>query len=117
MLFQRLSRGLLLFCSAIAFMLAATSGHGAAQPLDGKVFVAETGEKGKGADASRDTITFKDGKFHSSVCDRFGFGPGDYQAGVQGTKVVFNAETRSANHDISTWSRRSVQGPGLLGET
>ncbi len=104
MLFQRLSRSVLLFLSAVAFMLAATSGYGAGQPLDGKVFVAETGEKGKRADAARDIITFKDGKFHSSVCEQLGFGPGDYQTSAQGTKVAFNAETRSASQERMVWT-------------
>jgi len=103
MLIQRLFPGLLLFLAAVGFLLPAQNGYGAPQALDGRTFTAETGEKGRPADG-RDNITFKDGKFHSSVCDQYGFAPGDYRTAIQGTRVAFNAETRSEKQERMVWS-------------
>ena len=62
------------------FVLPAALVGAQASPLEGKVFVAEAGEKGKAADEKNDVITFKDGKFHSSACDQYGYGKADYKA-------------------------------------
>lgn len=62
--------------------------------LDGRVFIADAGVKGKAAGEKNDVITFSGGKFHSSSCDQYGFGKGDYRASASGDAVAFEAETQ-----------------------
>ena len=62
---------------AMAMMVAgalAVGGVAAAKggALDGKSFDTLVGDKGK--PGSAETLTFKDGKFHSKACDAYGFG-------------------------------------------
>src|SRR5512144_1217466 len=65
--------------------------------LDGKTFVVETGEKGKSA-GDKDTLIFKDGNFHSTGCDQYGFGDGAYTSTVSGGAITFEAVTTSPTH-------------------
>jgi hypothetical protein len=71
-------------------------------PLDGKTFVVETGEKGKSG-GDKDTLTFKDGNFHSSGCDQYGFGEGAYTSTVNGDSIQFEAVTTSPTKGKMTW--------------
>ena len=71
-------------------------------PLDGKTFVVETGEKGKSG-GDKDTLTFKDGNFHSTGCDRYGFGDGAYTSVVNGDAIQFEAVTTSPTKGKMTW--------------
>ena len=71
--------------------------------LDGKIFIADAGEKGKPADEKADVITFKDGKFHSSQCDQYGYGKGDYKASSQGDSVSFEVQTQSEQYGRNDW--------------
>jgi hypothetical protein len=82
--------------------------------LDGKVFVGLTGEKDKKADTKEEYI-FKDGKFHSSACDPWGFGDGVYSAAVSGDTINFEAETVSPQQGKMLW-KGTVKGD-LLEET
>jgi len=77
-------------------------------PLDGKTFVVETGEKGKSG-GDKDTLTFKDGNFHSVGCDQYGFGDGSYTAIVNGDSIRFEAVTTSPTKGKMTW-KGTVQG-------
>jgi hypothetical protein len=70
--------------------------------LDGKTFVAKSGEKGKQA-SSKDTIVFLDGRFLSEGCSPFGFKDAPYQATVDGATVRFHAETHSPTHGTMVW--------------
>src|SRR3989304_5277524 len=63
-------------------------------PLDGKTFVGETGENGKSG-GGKDTLTFKDGNFHSTGCDQYGFCDGAYTSTVNGDSIQFEAVTTS----------------------
>jgi hypothetical protein len=85
-----------------------------AATLDGKVFVADAGEKGKAADEKNDVITFADGKFHSSACDQYGFGKGSYKANPASDAVTFEAETRSEKDGRLVW-RGTVRGSEIEG--
>ena len=49
----------------------------AGSALDGRVFIADAGERGKAADEKDDVITFANGTFHSSICDQWGYGKGE----------------------------------------
>jgi hypothetical protein len=82
--------------------------------LDGRVFVADAGEKGKPADEKNDIITFSGGKFHSSTCDQYGFGKGDYRASPSGDAVAFEAETQSDKDGRLVW-RGTVRGDEIEG--
>jgi len=77
-------------------------------PLDGKTFVVETGEKGKSG-GGKDTLTFKDGNFHSTGCDQYGFGDGAYTSTVNGDSIQFEAVTTSPTKGKMTW-KGTVKG-------
>lgn len=83
-------------------------------PLDGKVFVADAGEKGKPADEKADVITFKDGKFHSSSCDQYGYNKGIYKTSADGDAITFEAETQSDKDGRLVW-KGSVRGDQIEG--
>ena len=78
--------------------------------LDGKTFVAEAGEKGKAADEHDDVITFASGKFHSSACDKYGFGSAVYSSDGK----TFGAETTSGKEGRIVW-KGTVQGDTIEG--
>ena len=82
--------------------------------LDGKVFVADAGEKGKPADEKSDIITFAGGKFHSSLCDQYGYDKGDYKSSRSGDTVTFDAETRSEKDGRLVW-KGTVRGDEVEG--
>jgi hypothetical protein len=70
--------------------------------LDGKTFVAQSGEKGKQA-SNKDTIVFRDGRFLSEGCSPFGFKDAPYQATVDGAAIRFHTETHSPTHGTMVW--------------
>jgi len=43
----------------------------------------------------KDTLIFKDGNFHSTGCDQYGFGDGAYTTTVKGDAIQFEAVTTS----------------------
>jgi hypothetical protein len=105
----------LLFCSFCAMALAvapAVFAQGAS--LDGKTFVADAGEKGKAADEKGDVITFAGGKFHSSACDQYGYGKGDYKATTAGDAIQFEAVTMSEKDGRLVW-KGTVRGDQIEG--
>ena len=95
-------------------MLPATHAGAQTAPLDGKAFVAEAGEKGKAADEKNDIISFKDGKFHSSACDQYGYGKSDYKSSAQGDAIAFEAETSSDKDGRLVW-KGNVRGDVIEG--
>jgi hypothetical protein len=86
----------------------------AAALLDGKTFVTEAGPKGQPADEKDDVLTFRDGQFHSSACDKYGFGKASYQATAQGDALVFTTETSSEKDGRLAW-KGTVQGNTIEG--
>jgi hypothetical protein len=82
--------------------------------LDGRVFVADAGEKGKDADERNDVITFANGQFHSSACDQYGFNKGTYKASSAGDAVAFEAETTSEKDGRLVW-KGTVRGGEIEG--
>ena len=108
-----------LFCRILAVLCAVT--FGAAGPsfavtglLDGKVFIADAGEKGKAPDEKGDVITFQDGLFHSSACDQWGYGKGQYKAVVEGEVINFETETTSPKDGRLVW-KGTVKGDTIEG--
>ncbi|HAM33160.1 MAG TPA: hypothetical protein DDX05_06425 [Deltaproteobacteria bacterium] len=71
--------------------------------LDGKTFVAQSGEKGKKG-SNKDTIAFRDGRFLSEGCVQWGFGDAAYVAGIEGDGIRFQARTVSPTHGAMAWS-------------
>ena len=70
--------------------------------LDGKTFVAQSGEKGKQA-SNKDTFVFRDGRFLSEGCGPFGFKDAPYEATVDGAAIRFHTETHSPTHGTMVW--------------
>ena len=85
-----------------------------ATSLDGKVFVADIGYKGKEAHDKGDIITFKDGKFHSATCDQYGYTKGDYKTATQGDATTFETETQSEKYGRLSW-KGTVRGSQIEG--
>jgi len=92
--------------NAVRSAIGATASPSAAPTvslLDGKTFVAQSGEKGKPA-SKKDTFVFRDGRFLSEACSPYGFGDAPYQATVDGATVRFHAETHSPTHGTMVWN-------------
>ena len=102
------------FAALLALPLVVTHAAAQAATLDGKVFVADAGEKGKDADEKGDIITFKDGKFHSSSCDQYGYGKGNYKSAAEGDAITFEAETTSDKDGRLAW-KGVVRGDTIEG--
>ena len=81
--------------------------------LDGRNFIGIVLERGK-SEGDADTISFKDGRFRSSACDRYEYGDGPYTTRVEGDAVSFEARTRSPKYGELLW-RGVVRGPRLDG--
>ncbi|MGA7103961.1 MAG: hypothetical protein WBX49_01330 [Candidatus Deferrimicrobiaceae bacterium] len=92
------------------FLFLACMGHPAAAAegntkgaLDGKVFVVETGRKGKQT-SGKDTILFRDGRFLSTIREKWdGFGPETYTAAANGDAVTFAADSVSRTRGTMHW--------------
>jgi len=70
--------------------------------LDGRKFGGIVLECGK-TSGDAETITFKNGRFHSSACDAYGYGEGTYSASTNGDTVSFSCETESAKYGKLRW--------------
>jgi hypothetical protein len=82
--------------------------------LDGRTFVADGGEKGKPADELGDVLTFSNGQFHSSACDKYGYGKGSYKATKVGDAIEWEAETTSEKYGKNIW-KGTVKGADIDG--
>jgi hypothetical protein len=83
--------------------------------LDGQTFVAELGVKGKPAHEKADVITFKDGKFHSSSCDQYGYNQGVYSVVASADATTFDVETVSESDGKLSW-QGVVKGTEIEGK-
>ena len=68
-------------------------------------------ERGK-TSGDADTLTFRDGRFRSSACDKYGYSDAAYKANTQGDTTVFEAETESARYGKLLW-KGTVRGEKL----
>jgi hypothetical protein len=82
--------------------------------LDGKRFLGDAGIIGRKADEKGDIITFADGKFHSSSCDQYGYGKGDYSATRVGDVIQFEVTTTSEKDGRLLW-KGTLKGDVLEG--
>jgi hypothetical protein len=78
-----------------------------------KTFAGEMGEKGK-EKGDKDTYEFKDGRFHSTACDKYGFGAAPYLVQRAGGKQIFTSETTSKREGRMTW-KLTLDGDTLTG--
>lgn len=106
---QRISR----VCAMLALAFV-TSIALAQVPLEGRKFDTEAGLTGKPAHVKQDILSFAGGKFHSSDCDQYGYGRGDYQATTAGDAVTFEVETRSEQYGRNVW-KGVVKGDQIEG--
>jgi len=97
-----------------ALALDPPGARGAGSALDGKTFVAESGEQGKKAEGPKDEIAFRDGRMRSSACDAYGFGEGPYTTMDHGGSVMFQARTESPKEGVIEW-KGTVRGDALEG--
>ena len=113
---MQLSRHTLITHTVFAALMALLVTQVAAQavPLDGKVFVADIGFKGKDAHEKGDVLTFRDGKFHSAHCDQYGYNKGEYKSSTQGDATTFETETQSEKYGRLMW-KGTVRGDQIEG--
>lgn len=76
----------------------------AQQALDGKVFSGVFLERGK-TSGDADTLSFSNGRFRSSACDRYGYGDAPYRVvAVEGDVTRFEATTESPRYGKLEWT-------------
>jgi hypothetical protein len=97
-----------LAAAALAPALALASG------LDGRRFEGVFLERGK-TSGDADTLIFKDGRFRSTACDRYGYSDASYKSTAAGDAVHFEAETESPRHGKLLW--KGVVRDGKLDAT
>jgi len=75
----------------------------AAQTLDGRTFQGVFLERGK-TSGDADTLIFKDGRFRSSACDKYGYSDAPYKMTPAGDHTRFEAETQSPKYGKLVWN-------------
>ena len=71
--------------------------------LDGRRFEGVFIQRGK-TSGDADTLVFKDGRFRSTACDRYGYSEAPYKTATAGDTTRFEAETVSAKYGKLRWS-------------
>ena len=71
--------------------------------LDGRSFEGVFIQKGK-TSGDADTLVFRDGRFRSLACDRYGYSDAPYRTASAGEMTRFEAETQSARYGKLRWS-------------
>src|SRR2546430_4603746 len=92
--------------SALALLLvlpAAFFSLAHAESVDGRRFEGVFIERGK-TSGDADTLIFKDGRFHSTACDQYGYSDAPYKTVTAGDTVRFEAETVSAKYGKLLWA-------------
>lgn len=70
--------------------------------LDGRRFTGVFIQRGK-TSGDADTVSFANGRLHSSACDRYGYTDGAYKTGREGDSITFEAETESRKYGKLLW--------------
>jgi hypothetical protein len=81
--------------------------------LDGRSFAGVVLERGK-TSGDAETITFNNGRFHSTACQAYGYGDGPYKTAEAPDGLAFEAETESPQYGKLLW-RGVVRGARLDG--
>jgi hypothetical protein len=90
---------------ALAFALAIPAALPAlvhAESLDGRRFEGVFLERGK-TSGDADILVFKDGRFRSAACDRYGYAEVAYRTLAAGDTVQFEAESESPKYGRLVW--------------
>src|SRR5688572_14507913 len=74
-----------------------------AQSLDGRSFQGVFLERGK-TSGDADTLIFKDGRFRSTACDRYGYSDAPYKTMSTADGMRFEAETQSPKYGKLVWN-------------
>jgi hypothetical protein len=86
--------------------------------LDGTKFkvkvVPDKATAEKGAKEFDDELIFADGKFTSTTLSRKGFKPSKYYAESEPNEAEFEAEQRSTNNGVATWTGE-IRGTNAIG--
>jgi hypothetical protein len=88
--------------SVVALTTLVVSAAAWADALDGRRFEGIFLERGK-TSGDADTLLFKDGRFRSTACDRYGYSDAPYRTTAQGETILFEAETESPRHGKLIW--------------
>ena len=75
-------------------MMLTTAPALASGALDGKRFDGVFMERGK-TSGDADTLTFRDGRFRSSACDKYGYSDAAYKTSTQGDTTVLKPRPRA----------------------
>ena len=75
----------------------------AAEALDGRSFQGVFLERGK-TSGDADTLEFRNGRFRSSACDKYGYSDAVYKTTAAGDGTRFEAETSSPKYGKLNWS-------------
>jgi hypothetical protein len=86
----------------VAALLVGVAAQAAGPMLDGRTFTGSMIEQAKEKPLP-DTFEFKNGKFHSSACDKYGFGAAAYNIQPDGS---FQATTVSPKEGSIQWQGR-----------
>jgi len=90
--------------------------HALAAPtasLDGQTFIGEIIPKGD-SKGDPDNFEFKNGKFHSTSCDEYGYKEGSYHATAGKGVTTFKAETTNDKGAKMAWNG-IIKGDKLTG--
>ena len=71
--------------------------------LDGRSFQGVFIERGK-TSGDPDTLIFKNGRFRSTACDRYGYSDAVYKTAEAGDMTRFEAQTESPKYGKLVWS-------------
>jgi hypothetical protein len=100
---RRLIFWVALLCAGLLQASALADGASDAMAiLEGKVFVGHTGPLNGPVDGE-DEVVFRNNRFLSTACDKWGFGSAVYTATVQPDGVHFTALTKSPKHGQILW--------------
>ena len=90
--------------AAVAFATAAAfPAFAQTNALDGRSFEGVFIERGK-TSGDADTLVFKEGRFRSVACDRYGYSDAAYKTASLGDSTRFEAQTESAKYRKLVWS-------------
>ena len=93
--------------------MSAREKHGVGA-LDDKTFQVMTMETGKSGGGDADTLEFAGGRFHSTACDPYGFGTGEYTTKKVDGGIEFRATCRSESGGVNEW-HGTVRGDAIEG--
>lgn len=100
-----------IFCASAMLIMSAAPAVATSGSLDGRRFDGVFLERGK-TSGDADTLTFRDGRFRSSACDKYGYSDAAYKATSQGDATLFEAETESARYGKLIW-KGTIRGDKL----